>query len=128
MQHAEPMDMDTFFQIYRRIQKLWTAFAERAGISSRMFPHSGVRTLELFRYIRKHPTCSLAELAAGLEISSGGASSLVDQLFRAGFLSRTLSPSDRRRIHLALMPEGEAFLHHAEAIFQSSCKDVKRPT
>ena len=120
MQYSDSMDMETFFRAYRGIQNLWASFAERAGMSSGVFPHSGVRTLELFRYIRKHPACSLAELAAGLHISPGGASCLVDQLFRAGFLRRTVSSCDRRRIRLTVTSEGEGFLRQAEALFPLS--------
>ena len=70
---------------------------------------------------------AFAELAAGLHISPGGASCLVDQLFRAGFLRRTVSPCDRRRIRLTVTSEGEGFLRKAEALFPLSRKDGKRP-
>lgn len=58
-------------------------------------------------YVRRHPDCSLTEVADHLGLSVPATSRLVDALVVAGLTLRATSASDRRFVTLRLSAEGE---------------------
>lgn len=81
------------------------------------FPHSAIKTLQLCHYVRTHPGCSLSETAVFMGITAGGASALVDSLYKKGFLERKNSETDRRRICLTVTPAREELMRKINSIF-----------
>jgi DNA-binding MarR family transcriptional regulator len=73
------------------------------------------RQVTLLWLIRRNPGLSLRELAAEERISAPALSGHVDQLERAGLLERVRSADDRRRVGLALTPEGARLLRRLRA-------------
>ena len=60
----------------------------------------------LLHAIQNAPGIGVAELAAREGMSAPGMSGHVDRLEKAGFVRRTRSGEDRRRVGLELTPEG----------------------
>ncbi len=60
--------------------------------------------------VKHHPGASLSVVAARLELTTASASKLVDALVRAGLLTRTDSPEDRRRVVLNVTKSGNRAL------------------
>jgi len=73
------------------------------------------RQVTLLWQIRRSPGLSLRELAAEERISAPALSGHVDRLERAGLLERVRSADDRRRVGLALTPEGARLLRRVRA-------------
>jgi len=73
------------------------------------------RQVTLLWQIRRNPGLSLRELAAEERISAPALSGHVDRLERAGLLERVRSADDRRRVGLALTPEGARLLRRVRA-------------
>jgi DNA-binding MarR family transcriptional regulator len=71
------------------------------------------RQVTLLWLIRRNP--GLSELAAEERISAPALSGHVDRLERAGLLERVRSADDRRRVGLALTPEGARLLRRVRA-------------
>jgi DNA-binding MarR family transcriptional regulator len=80
---------------------------EQMGVTSRQ--------VTLLWLIRRNPGLSLRELAAEERISAPALSGHVDRLERAGLLERVRSADDRRRVGLALTPEGARLLRRVRA-------------
>jgi DNA-binding MarR family transcriptional regulator len=60
--------------------------------------------------VRDHPGATLRDLAALERISAPSLSAHVDRLEAAGLLERVRSKEDRRRVGLALTPQGSRML------------------
>jgi DNA-binding MarR family transcriptional regulator len=60
--------------------------------------------------VRDHPGATLRDLAAMERISAPSLSAHVDRLETAGLLERVRSTEDRRRVGLALTPQGSRML------------------
>jgi DNA-binding MarR family transcriptional regulator len=58
---------------------------------------------------------TMTRLAGEVSLTSGGVTRLVDRMVEAGLVERTLCPSDRRAIHVALTAAGAAKLGEATA-------------
>jgi DNA-binding MarR family transcriptional regulator len=58
---------------------------------------------------------AVSEVSALLEVSPPTASQLLGTMEARGWISRTLSPDDRRRHDIALTPAGQAVVAQAEA-------------
>lgn len=64
-------------------------------------------------YIGRNPGTDLSSVADHLGASMPAVSELVSRLVRAGLVSRQPDPASRRRVRLALHPEGERQLAEA---------------
>jgi DNA-binding MarR family transcriptional regulator len=71
------------------------------------------------RFIQRNPDSSLSALAWHLGLMLPSVSKLVDGLVKEGLVLRQESPSDRRRLILALTAEGEAIVNTARANAQT---------
>jgi DNA-binding MarR family transcriptional regulator len=60
--------------------------------------------LELVHLLGRRPGVSVAEAAEELQLAPNTVSTLVRQLTEAGYVDRSLDPSDRRVAHLELAP------------------------
>jgi DNA-binding MarR family transcriptional regulator len=65
--------------------------------------------------IKQEPGIGVRELAARERVSPAGISGHVDRLVTAGLVARTPSPSDRRRVGLALTDEGRRVLRNVRS-------------
>lgn len=66
-------------------------------------------------YVGRHPGTDLSSVAEHLGASLPAASEMVSRLVRDGIVTRTQDPASRRRIRLALSPEGERALTSARS-------------
>ncbi|MGW4806816.1 MarR family winged helix-turn-helix transcriptional regulator [Kitasatospora sp. NPDC004272] len=82
---------------------------ERHGIVTSQF--------EFLRYLRDHPGCRVADLAAEFAIGVGATSKGIDRLEREGWAARQPNPSDRRSSLLALTDDGSRLVDAAEETF-----------
>ena len=73
------------------------------------------RQATLLWLVKRSPGLSLAQLAAEEGISGPAMSGHVDRLERAGLIDRVRSSEDRRRVGLALTPEGARMLRRVRA-------------
>lgn len=55
-------------------------------------------------HVYEHGPQTITQLAAGIGISQGWASRIVDEMERAGYLERQRDPSDRRVVRVSLVP------------------------
>lgn len=73
------------------------------------------RQATLLWLVKRGPGLSLAELAVEEGISAPAMSGHVDRLERAGLIERVRSNEDRRRVGLALTPDGSRLLRRVRA-------------
>lgn len=73
------------------------------------------RQATLLWLVKRSPGLSLAELAVEEGISAPAMSGHVDRLERAGLIERVRSNEDRRRVGLALTPDGSRLLRRVRA-------------
>lgn len=66
-------------------------------------------------YVGRHPGTDLSSVAEHLGASLPAASEMVSRLVRDGIVTRTQDPASRRRIRLALSPDGERALSASRA-------------
>lgn len=66
------------------------------------------------RIMRRHPSLSLSQLAARLDLTLASASKLIDVLEKHGLTAREADAADRRKIMLHLTAHGQAMLDTAE--------------
>jgi DNA-binding MarR family transcriptional regulator len=92
--------------------------AIRAEMRAHREPGLSVAQFRALLYINRTPGASLAQLAAHLGLTSATTCKLVDGLVERGLTSRADSPSDRRRIILALSTEGEKSMDSARLAAQ----------
>jgi len=80
----------------------------------------GISLAQLFvlQQLEVKPAESLNELAERTATHQSSVSVVVRRLVQAGFVSRTAAPHDRRRVHIALTPEGRARLTGAPQTVQ----------
>jgi len=74
------------------------AVAESFGIS-----RTDLRAMEL---VSRMGPASCGQLAAALGLTTGSVTALIDRMERAGFLRRTRTTGDRRKVLVALTPMG----------------------
>lgn len=55
-------------------------------------------------HVYEHGPQTISQLAAGIGISQGWASRIVDEMERAGYLERQRDPADRRVVRVSLVP------------------------
>ena len=73
---------------------------------------------EVLLQLRKSPDgrLKMSQVADAIVHSTGGTTRLIDRLEEAGLVERTLCPSDRRAIHVAITDAGNAKLDDALAV------------
>lgn len=73
---------------------------------------------EVLLQLRRAPEGRLKmnEVADAIVHSTGGTTRLIDRLAEAGLVERQLCPTDRRAVHVAITPEGNARLDEALAV------------
>jgi DNA-binding MarR family transcriptional regulator len=56
---------------------------------------------------------TMSQLGSEISLTSGGMTRLIDRMTDGGLVERQSCPSDRRRLHVTLTPDGEAMLARA---------------
>ncbi len=72
-----------------------------------------VPQFRVLAYLGRSPGASLSAVADFAGVADATASAMVDRLVRRGLLSREGDPTERRRVMLALTPDGSALLERA---------------
>ena len=99
--------MEAVPAVMRRIRR-----AMRADVSGQ--PGTTVPQLRGLLFVRRHPGCSLSEMAEHQGMTLPACSGLVDRLVRSGLLERTVDPRERRRVQLRLTADGMERVAHAD--------------
>ena len=96
------------------------------AVGERLRAEHGIVTsqFELLRYLRDHPGCRVAEVAATFAIGIGAISKMMDRLESRGWAARLPNPADRRSSLLSLTPSGTALVAEAERTFHDSLGDL----
>jgi len=68
---------------------------------------------EVLRYLRAHPGCRVADVAAELAVGVGATSKGIDRLEQRGWVARQPNPADRRSSLLVLTDEGVRLIDDA---------------
>ena len=97
-------------------------------IRTEMHRHrSNELTVPLFRtllFLERHPGVSLLDLAGHLGLTSPSVCKIVDGLVAHALVERQHSNTDRRKITLALTPEGQNVLDEARTSTQAGLADL----
>ncbi len=93
--------------------------AIRAEMRSHRAPDLSVPQFRALLYLHRNPGASLSAVSDHLGLTPPSASKLVDGLVARGLLTRDTSPSDRRRLMLAVTPSGAAILKAASEATQA---------
>ena len=67
---------------------------------------------------------TVGELATRLQINHNSAVGLVTRLMKQGYVRRTVSDTDRRRVHVSLTPKGQALLDRLTEAHRTELKQV----
>jgi DNA-binding MarR family transcriptional regulator len=96
----------------------------RGELSRRLEEHAGTTLLEheaIHRLvIAPGRRLTMYELADGLLVSRSGATRLIDRLEERGWVTRRVSPQDRRVVRAELTREGAAAFAHMGAVFAAA--------
>ena len=84
----------------------------------------GVTETQAVSYLTVHGDRGQNELAAGLGLSSGASTALVDRLERQGIAERYPHPNDRRRTLVRLTPGGHAVVEVTRQWLLAGFQDV----
>ncbi|HEU5484397.1 MAG TPA: MarR family winged helix-turn-helix transcriptional regulator [Microlunatus sp.] len=84
----------------------------------------GVTETQAVSYLTVHGDQGQNELAAGLGLSSGASTALVDRLERQGIAERYPHPSDRRRTLVRLTARGRAVVEQSRTWLLAGFQDV----
>ncbi len=107
----EPDLVRLFSDLVRLETELWDAVDARLRADCDLT----LGRFDTMRVIARTPSCRVLDVAAGLSITVGGASKMVDRIEAAGHCRRRPHPDDRRSSIVELTPEGAAVLAAAEA-------------
>jgi MarR family transcriptional regulator, lower aerobic nicotinate degradation pathway regulator len=88
----------------------------------------GISLAQLFvlQQLTERPADSLNELAERTATHQSSVSVVVRRLVERGFVSRASSPTDRRRIEIAVTPSGRALLEDAPTTIQTQLMTALR--
>lgn len=75
--------------------------------------------LVCLRVIEAHGPLTPSDLARRVELSQGTVTGIIDRLVKRHLVSRRRSPSDRRKVALALLPAGRQLLRDAPSPLQT---------
>lgn len=111
--HLEDAGQSGLFTRLARVGLLLDAFQHRCldEFGLHFVDFSVLRVLEL------GGDMSPSELAKVTLRSSGGMTQIIDRLVRAGLVGRTPSPSDRRKVVVALTPKGRLLVDKAQRTY-----------
>ncbi|MFK0191996.1 MarR family winged helix-turn-helix transcriptional regulator [Kitasatospora sp. NPDC090308] len=100
------------------------------ALGDRLRERHGIVTsqYEFLHYLREHPGCRVADLAAEFAIGVGATSKGVDRLEKQGWAVRHPNPDDRRSSLLTLTPEGERLTARAERTYTEALTELLTPT
>lgn len=118
---GETVDLSSFFaDLVRCETRLYN------GLNDRLRARHGIVTsqFEFLRYLRDHPGCRVADMAAEFAIGIGATSKAMDRLEGRGFVERQPNPADRRSSLLALTDTGSELVDAAEATFTEGLADL----
>ncbi|KQU80771.1 MULTISPECIES: MarR family winged helix-turn-helix transcriptional regulator [unclassified Rhizobacter] len=84
--------------------------AIRMGMRGNLDAGLSVPQFRCLGFIGRHAACSISDVAGFLGVTLATASSMVDRLVRAHYVSPTTAQADRRRTELRLSAEGKSLL------------------
>lgn len=85
----------------------------RAEMRSHRSPDLSVPQFRALLYVSRHTGASLSDVAEHLGLTLPSTSKLVNRLVERALLTRASAPDDRRRMILAITPEGQRVLDAA---------------
>ncbi|WP_459651282.1 MarR family winged helix-turn-helix transcriptional regulator [Kitasatospora sp. Ki12] len=96
------------------------------ALGDRLRERHGIVTsqYEFLSYLRDHPGCRVADLAAEFAIGVGATSKGVDRLEKLGWAARRPNPADRRSSLLALTDDGARLVTEAERTFTDGLAEL----
>nr|WP_254552835.1 MarR family winged helix-turn-helix transcriptional regulator [Kitasatospora sp. MMS16-BH015] len=99
-------------------------------LNDRLRERHGIVTsqYEFLAYLRAHPGCRVADLAAEFAIGVGATSKGVDRLALQGWVLRRPNPGDRRSSLLDLTPAGTRLTEEAALTFTATLTPLLLPT
>ncbi len=110
-QNSELVDYTPAARLRAALRR-FAAFTEHAAREHKLTP----RSYELLLFIQaandENKPATVTSLCEPLQTSQGSVTQLVDRAVRAGLITRTALPDDRRSSHLHLTPTGHHRLRH----------------
>jgi len=107
-----------FSELVRLETELWDA-VERRLRADHDLP---LPQFEFMQVIARTPNCRVQDIAAGLSITVGGTSKIVDRIEAAGHCARRANPGDRRSSIIELTPVGKRLLAKASVTFEDELR------
>lgn len=109
---AGGVDLGTVFHDLVRLETmLWNVVETRLRAEHDLT----LGRFEVMRWLAGHPRCRVQDIAAGLVITVGGTSKLVDRIEAHGDCRRRANPADRRSFLIELTGAGRRRLDRAAA-------------
>ncbi|MBI2174777.1 MAG: MarR family transcriptional regulator [Candidatus Omnitrophica bacterium] len=98
------------------------------GIQLDFFLKQGVTQTQflLLSAIRAFGHCTMGRLSDSMGVSPPTASGIVERLVKAGYLKRTLDPTDRRQVVVTLTANGHRFFQEFEGVIRKRWEQVLR--
>ncbi|MFH9350768.1 MarR family winged helix-turn-helix transcriptional regulator [Kitasatospora sp. NPDC017646] len=111
---------DLFADLVRCETRLYNA------LNDRLRARHGIVTsqYEFLDYLRRHPGCRVADVAAEFAIGVGATSKGIDRLEKQGWATRRPNPSDRRSSLLALTADGARLVEEAQRTFTDTLAEL----
>jgi len=95
-----------FSELVRLETELWNAVESRLRAEFRVT----LPVYEFLQVISSYRACRVQDIAAGLSITVGGTSKIVDRIEASGYCVRSANPADRRSSIITLTPSGQRLL------------------
>ena len=106
---------------FRRALRLFLHFSEEAARTEGLAPQQHQALLAIKGFPGRDHVL-VGELAERLQILPHSAVGLADRLVTRGYARRVPDNADRRRVHLALTPRGEAVLERLSAVHRKQIR------
>jgi MarR family transcriptional regulator, organic hydroperoxide resistance regulator len=112
--------------VLRFMRVIWAVDHELERVSKRMETRLGLTVPQRMSLllIGRHPGILSSELAALMHLHRGTVSGLVRRLELAGYVSRTVDPSDGRRAGLTLTVAGRAMNRRRAGTFEDAVRQL----
>ncbi|MFI9325575.1 MarR family winged helix-turn-helix transcriptional regulator [Kitasatospora aureofaciens] len=96
------------------------------ALNDRLRERHGIVTsqYEFLDYLRRHPGCRVADIAAEFAIGVGATSKGIDRLEKQGWAARRPNPADRRSSLLALTADGSRLVEEAQRTFTDTLAEL----
>ncbi|MFB6601852.1 MarR family winged helix-turn-helix transcriptional regulator [Streptomyces noursei] len=96
------------------------------ALNDRLRERHGIVTsqYEFLSYLRDHPGCRVADLAAEFAIGVGATSKGIDRLEKQGWAARRPNPADRRSSLVALTDDGARLVEESERTVTSGLAEL----